>query len=86
VTPGKGLGEAVFAWKRGSARHGFIVQHATDVANPATISGNIPCTRAKYTLKGGQPLMLVHFRVAAVDPTVEGGHGPFSDWVAGMAR
>jgi len=86
VTPGKELGEVVFAWNRGSARHGFIVQHATDVANPATFSGNLPCTRLKYTLKGAPPSSTVHFRVAAIDPSSETDLGPFSDWVAGVAR
>ena len=86
VTPGKGLGEAVFSWTRGSARHGFIVQHATDVANAATISGNLPSTRSKFTLKGAQPSSTVHFRVAAVDPSSDTGVGPWSDWIAGMVR
>ena len=86
VTPGKDLGEVVFAWNRGSARHGFIVQHATDVANPATFSGNLPCTRLKYTLKGAPPSSTVHFRVAAIDPSSETDLGPFSDWVAGVTR
>ena len=86
VNPGKDLGEAVFSWKRGSATHGFIVQHATDVANLATISDALPCTRSKFTLKGATPSSTVHFRVAAIDPRSETGAGPWSDWIAGMVR
>jgi hypothetical protein len=86
ASPGKGLGEVVFAWKRGSARHGFIVQHATDVANQATYSGMLPCTRSKYTLNGAQASSTVHFRVAAVDPSSDTDLGPWSDWIAGQVR
>ena len=86
VTPGKELGEAVFAWNRGSAKLGFVVQHATDVANPATLSGNLISTRSKFTLKGAQPSSTVYFRVAAVDPSSETDLGPWSDWVAGLTR
>jgi len=86
TAPGKALGTAVFEWKRGSARHGFIVQSAADVANPATYSAPVPCTRSKYTLKGAQSLSVVHFRVAAIDPIVEAGHSEWSTWVAGTVR
>jgi hypothetical protein len=80
------LGEAVFSWDVGNARHGFIVQHATDVANAATHSANLPSTRATFTLKGGTPSSTVHFRVAAIDPSSETDMGPWSDWVSGLAR
>ena len=81
--PGTVGGEAVVSWDKGSARHGFIVQHATDVANPATVS-TIPCTKTKFTLEGATPLSTVHFRVAAIDPTT--GVSPWSDWVTSTVR
>jgi len=84
--PGKAVGELVLSWKRGIATHGFIVQHAVDVANPATVSAPVPCTRTKYTLKGALSSSVVHLRVAAIDPIAEEGHSPWSDWVAGTVR
>jgi hypothetical protein len=84
--PGTVGGEAVVSWQRGSGRHGFIVQHATDVANPATLSAAIPCTKTKYTLEGAPSLSIVHFRVAAIDPTSSTGQSPWSDWVTSTVR
>jgi hypothetical protein len=77
-------GEVVVKWEMGDAKHGFIVQRAPDVANPATISAPIPCTRAKYTLKGVTAGSM-HLRVAAIDPASELGQSPWSDWVTVVA-
>ncbi len=33
---GKAVGEATATWLRGLARHGFLVQHATNTADPST--------------------------------------------------
>ena len=82
---GKVPGELVAKWNRGNARHGFILQRATDVANPATISAAIPCTAPKHTLKGLASGTSVHVRVAAIDPASELGQSPWSDWVGGTA-
>jgi len=84
--PGDESGEVVVRWQRGGARHGFIVQHTTDPANPAAFSPNIPVTRTKYTLVGALPSSIVHLRVAAVDPTSDMGHSPWSDWVVFSVR
>ena len=84
--PGTAFGEAVFSWSRGSARHGFLVQHATDVTNASTVSAAVPCTRSKFTLQGAPPSSVVHFRVAAIDPAAPSGQTPWSDWVAGTVR
>jgi hypothetical protein len=84
--PGTVIGEAVFSWARGSARHGFLVQHATDVNNAQTVSAAVPCTRSKYTLTGAPTSSVVHFRVAAIDPAAPTGQTPWSDWVAGTVR
>jgi hypothetical protein len=83
TAPGPLPGEAGFTWDRGSARHGFIVQHATDATNVSTVSAPIPCTKSKFTLAGAQSSTVVYFRVAAIDPTSATGQGPWSDWVAG---
>ena len=86
VQPGKAAGEVVATWSKGTARNGFIVQHATDVANPATIAAPAPSTRPKFTLKGAQSLSTVFFRVAAIDPMVEAGRSDWSAWVSGSAK
>ncbi len=44
---GKIAGETIVAWLRGDAHHGFLVQHATDINNPATFSTPQPCTKIK---------------------------------------
>ena len=86
TTPGKGSGEVSAKWPKGDARHGFIVQHATDVANPATFSAPMPCTKCKLTLTGQVPATSVHFRVAAIDPSSPTGQTAWSAWVAGTVR
>ena len=44
--PGIAVGDARISWALGLARHGFLVQHATDVANPATYSAT--SSRGEY--------------------------------------
>ena len=79
--PGTAHGTAGVSWQRGSARHGFLVQHATDPANPASVSASIPCSKTKFTFAA--PVgTIVHFRVAAIDNSVPAGMSPWSDWVA----
>jgi hypothetical protein len=86
TTPGKVIGEVVVSWPKGGGRHGFIVQHGTDVANAASYSAPIACTATKYTLKGGVSGSIVHFRVAAIDPSSETGQTAWSAWVSGTVR
>jgi hypothetical protein len=86
VQAGKALGQTVSAWLKGNARHGFLVQHATDPANPATYSAVTPSTKTKYTLDGSPSGANVYVRVAAVDPTSKSGMSPWTPWTAGTAR
>jgi hypothetical protein len=83
ATKGKTLGAVNASWSRGSARNGFVVQHAMDPANPATYSAFVPCTKPRYTLEGAPSGSLVYLRVAAVDPTEKSGLGPWSEWTGG---
>ena len=83
---GKAVGEALVSWARGSAKNGFLVQRATDVANPATFSAPVACTRVRTTLKGMVSGSSEHVRVAAIDPTSESGQSPWSDWLGVTAR
>jgi hypothetical protein len=86
VSPGKVPGEVVAAWAKGIAKHGFLVQHATDPTNAATISTPTPSTKVKLTLDGLAPNASVSFRVAAIDPASPTGQTPWSAWVLGNAR
>lgn len=84
--PGKGIGEVLFSWSRAGNRHGFVVQTASDVANPATFSASIPCTTTKFTARPGTSGAVVHFRVASIDPSSPTGTTEWSAWVSGTAR
>jgi hypothetical protein len=86
VTPGKFPGDVVVAWARGLAEHGFLVQHATNPADAATISASIPCTRRKLTLSGMPVGANLSCRVAAIDPASPSGMTAWSAWVVGNAR
>jgi len=85
VNPGTGVGEAAVLWMKGLATHGFIVQHATDPSNPATLSTPMPSTKPKLTLDGLPSKANVSVRVAAIDPASSTGQSPWSAWVVGNA-
>ena len=74
------------SWDKGIAIHGFVVQHATDPANPATVSGSIPWTRTTFKIDGLPSKANVSVRVAAIDPASPEGQSPWSAWVVGNAR
>ncbi len=46
VNPGPVAGEVASKWARGLATHGFLVQHATDPTNAATVSRPSPAPSA----------------------------------------
>jgi len=79
-------GEAIVKWDRGGAKHGFLVQHATNSADPATISPAIPCTKTTFKLQGLTTASTVQVRVAAIDPASPTGHSPWSEWITATAR
>jgi hypothetical protein len=85
TSPGTISGEALFAWDEGANRHGFVVQHATNPADPSTFSAPIPCTSPDFALDGQPPGAVVHLRVASIDPAVKGHLTDWSPWVAGTA-
>ena len=86
VNPGKVLGEVASAWDKGLATHGFLVQHATDPTNAATVSGPTPSTKPKFTLGGMPQGASLSLRVAAINPASTTGMSPWSAWVLGNAR
>lgn len=87
TSPGAETGETIATWSLGLARHGFLVQHATDPADPATYAMPIPCTKCKFTLAGATPPGgSVHLRIAAIDPNAPMGLSPWSIWVAATVK
>jgi hypothetical protein len=85
--PGASPGEATIKWSRGSALHGFLVQHATDAANATTYSAVSASTKTRYTLGGLAPSgSAVWVRVAAIDPHAASGQSPWSAWVSATVR
>jgi hypothetical protein len=83
---GKVPGETIIQWARGDANHGFLVQHATDVTNPATYSTPQPCTKTKIPLDGLVSGSIVNARVCAIDPTQKSGQAPWSAWIAATVK
>jgi hypothetical protein len=86
VNPGAWPGDVRAKWLRGLARNGFVVQHATNPSDPATISAAISWTKVSFKLDGLPPGTAVSFRIAAVDPKSPTGISPWSAWVLGNAR
>jgi hypothetical protein len=86
VNPGTAVGTVMSKWSKGLARHGFLVQHATDPTNAATISAPTPSTKPRFTLTGMPTGATVSLRVAAIDPASSTGMSPWSPWVVGNAR
>ena len=83
---GASAGSVKASWDKGNANHGFVVQHATDAANPTSYSVVAPNTKSKCTVTGLTPGSLVYFRVAAVDPRAPESQSPWSDWASTHAR
>ena len=86
VDPGLLSGEVEATWSKGIAGHGFLVQHATDPTNAATVSASIAATKPRFALAGLPPNAVVSVRVAAIDPASPTGQSPWSAWVVGNAR
>jgi hypothetical protein len=86
VNPGAMPGEVVCAWDKGVAIHGFVVQHAADPNNAATVSPSIPSTRPRWVLDGLASGAAVSVRVAAIDPASPTGQSPWTAWILGNAR
>jgi len=86
VNTGKAPGQVVAKWTKGTALHGFVVQHATDTANAATYSAIEPCTKTQIVLGGSPSGAVVHVRIAAVDPKASPALSPWSDWASAPAR
>jgi hypothetical protein len=75
-------GAACGAWKTVKANRGFMVQYATNAADPATYSAPTFFTKGKLRLDGQTPGATIHLRVAACDSRLPGGVTAYTPWVA----
>ena len=87
AAPGHKPGEVAASWSRPlvHGRH-FVVQRATDPANPAKVSPNIAYTKIRFVLSGQTSGAMIHFRVAYQDSSLPEGHRPWSAWVGGTVK
>ena len=86
TSPGTNLGDIDVGWDEGNNRHGFMLQHCTNPADPSTFSTPIPCTSPDFILTGQASGAVIHFRVASIDPSLPGHMTAYSAWVAGTAH
>jgi hypothetical protein len=75
---------AGWAWTTHNGNHGYMVQFATDVANPATYSAPVHCTKGQFHATAQTPGATLHARVAALDSRLPGGQTAFSTWIASV--
>jgi hypothetical protein len=80
----KGSGSVGVEWNVQPSGHDFMVQHATDPANPSTYSTPQSSSKASFVLNGLPPTTTVHFRVLALDPRLPTGQTDFCAWLAVM--
>jgi hypothetical protein len=74
---------AAVRWDPTPGAKGYLLQHATNPADPTTYSPQISLTAAKYYLGGQTPGATVYFRVLACDGRlVPTGQTAFTAWFA----
>jgi hypothetical protein len=65
-------------------RHGFMVQHATNVADPTTYSQPVSCSKRSFKLLLQTPGTTISLRVMGLDPSLPTGQTDWSAWVSIM--
>ncbi len=63
-------------------RHGFMVQHATNVADATTYSPPTSCSKRSFKLLLQTPGTTISLRVMALDPALPTGQTDWSGWVS----
>jgi hypothetical protein len=76
-------GCASVRWDTTAGATGYMLQHATNPADPTTYSPQIHVSAAKYRLPG-TPGATVYFRVLALDASLPLGQTAFCAWVAAI--
>jgi hypothetical protein len=69
-------------WEPTPGAHGYILQHATNPADPSTHSAEISLSQAKFWLHGQTQGTTVYFRVLACDADLPNGRTAYTAWVA----
>jgi hypothetical protein len=69
-------------WDPTDGAHGYMLQHATNTADPTTYVAPFSLTAARYHLGGQTSGTTVYFRVAALDADLPGSQTGFTAWVA----
>jgi hypothetical protein len=72
----------VMAWDRTKGADGYMVQHATNPADPATYAAPAMCKRTRFALPGQTLAATLYFRVLALDPALPDGQSAYTPWVA----
>jgi hypothetical protein len=62
-------------------RYGFMVQHATNVADATTYSQPTSCSKRSFKLLSQTPGTTISLRVMALDPALPTGQTDWSAWV-----
>jgi len=62
-------------------RYGFMVQHATNVADATTYSQPMVCSKRSFKLLQQTPATTISLRVMALDPALPTGQTDWSTWV-----
>lgn len=73
---------ATVVWKTTRGNQGFMVQYATDAADPATYSAPISSSKGTFVLTGQTPGATLYFRVLALDARLPTGQTDYTPWVA----
>jgi hypothetical protein len=68
-------------WDPTPGAHGYLLQHATNPADPTTYSAAISTPGARFHLPGQAPATMVYFRVLACDPALPNGQTAYTAWV-----
>jgi hypothetical protein len=68
-------------WDPTPGARGYLLQHATNPADPTTYSAAISTPGARFHLPGQAPATMVYFRVLACDPALPNGQTAYTAWV-----
>jgi hypothetical protein len=77
----KKKGTALAVWDTVKSKHDFMVQYATNPADPATHADPVLSSKAQFKLAGQTQGATLHFRVQALDPKLPGGKTDWTAWV-----
>jgi hypothetical protein len=74
----------VVTWSKTKGADGYMVQYASNPADPATYAAPVMCTRARFALLGQTLGATIHVRVRALDPELPDGQSDYTPWLAAI--